>query len=202
MFAASRIAFAAIIGATIIQLLIYYSWSDSIRTIGYSALLIAIMLPNADLLTHRLQGKHTVREETGVFDSRSVKWNARIDEFKKSPICGVGFAAVDINGKDFSARSDKHVEPGNSWLAVLSMTGLMGMIPFLIIIYRTCKVVVKLPRDKKVFYSGMLSFVLIHMMAEGYILSAGSFLCAITWLIIGCIFNTQFDKRIQLKAKV
>lgn len=70
--------------------------------------------------------------------SRERKIEARIAEFKSSPITGIGFATVDpkLDVVDFS---NGRIEPGTSWLAVLSMTGLLGFSAFLIICILTFK---------------------------------------------------------------
>lgn len=53
-----------------------------------------------------------------------------------------------------------------------------------------------MPPDKKMLFTGLFTFVLIHMVAEGYILSGGSFLCIVSWLIIGCAYDYRFDNNL------
>ena len=191
LFAASRVALGAIIGATIIQVLTHTTFARSIRILALAFLVGSVVLSNSNILTYRIMGKKESRNESGIFDSRAFKWNARIEEFKSSPVWGVGFAAIDPNGKDYYNPINGQVEPGNSWLAVLSMTGLMGFIPFMFIMFGAYKKLKSLKNSNKVLLAGLFTFVSIHMMAEGYILSAGSFLCVISWLIIGSAFSAE-----------
>ena len=72
------------------------------------------------------------------------------------------------------------------------MTGLMGFIPFMFIMFGAYKKLKSLKNSNKVLLAGLFTFVSIHMMAEGYILSAGSFLCVISWLIIGSAYSAEF----------
>lgn len=194
MFSASRIAFIAVIFATVFQIL-SHDESHSVRNIFLFIIGFALIFTNADFLTRRLEGKQREREMAGlgILDSRTNKWIARIEEFKSSPIYGVGFAAVDPDGKDYYNRKNGQIEPGNSWLAVLSMTGIIGMIPFVLLLYETYKRVKSHSSSDKTLYIGLFTFVLIHMIAEGYILSAGSLLCVISWLIISCAYSVKLQ---------
>ncbi len=143
--------------------------------------------------TERIMGKMAYSEQQGdLLVTRASLWKIRVREFSSSPIIGVGFASVDssIRENRFDAIGGK-VEPGSSWLAVLSMTGLLGFIPLLLL---TLKYVRFLFKEKNApmhaaFLGGMLFLFIVHMMAEGYILSAGSGLFFFFWLIMGNIEN-------------
>lgn len=119
--------------------------------------------------------------------SRDNKWEARIDEFKSSPIFGIGFSAVDLQNKGDYMETEGIVETGTSWGGMLSMIGLMGFIPFLLLYAHS--VWLLLIDEKCPYFSGLLAAVLcwfsVHMIVEGYVLAGGSFLCFILWLTIG-----------------
>jgi O-antigen ligase len=83
------------------------------------------------------------------------------------------------------------IETGSSWLAVLSMTGILGFIPFGIIIYKSVKRVWSKRRTniEACLYLGLIVFLSIHMLVEGFILAGGSVLCFIAWIIISCCYE-------------
>lgn len=64
--------------------------------------------------------------------SRDDLWDARMTEFKGFPIFGVGFATV----KPDYAKTNKvnletgTIEPGSSWLFLLSSMGITGFLAF------------------------------------------------------------------------
>ena len=145
-------------------------------------------------ITDFLVQKQQISMDLGgsIMSSRETKFNARIIEFKSKPICGIGFATVDPL-LDKVNLSDGQIEPGSSWLAILSMTGLLGLITFLSICHNSYKIL-KFMDD--VFYSctlgGLFVYYLIHFIAEGYIMAPGSFLNMLFWLVLGSI-NVKSD---------
>lgn len=130
----------------------------------------------------------------GIISSREYHWNERIKEFKSSPFFGIGFASVGDTGL-FSVRSGK-VEPGSSWLSVLSMTGLAGFVGFVMIFYgcfsRVRQNVSKRFAPVYCFLGALLAFYAVHMLAEGYIYAAGSFMFFNVWLLIGVSYAIQY----------
>ena len=71
--------------------------------------------------------------------SRANKWNSRLIEFDNAPFIGIGFSSIDINGLDNFDRVTGQIEPGSSWLSLLSMTGLIGFFSFLFINFKIYK---------------------------------------------------------------
>lgn len=118
--------------------------------------------------------------------SRDSKWQARYDEFNSSPMFGIGFSAVDVkNSSDYT--SEGVVETGTSWGGMLSMIGLCGFVPFLILFIESFWSLYK--DDQQIYISGLVGALMfwfaVHMLVEGYVLAGGSFLCIILWLTIG-----------------
>lgn len=132
-----------------------------------------------------------------TFSSRDDKWNARISEFGSDPIFGYGFCAVD--SRLDSVSEDGTIEPGSSWLSVLSMTGLIGLFIFGSIYYKAFKLCSKHVAKVDALLYGLLALFGVHMMAEGYVFSAGSFGCYILWLVLACGIDRQYkDDIIEL----
>ena len=144
--------------------------------------------------------------EKGTNNSRETLWNDRINEFKASPIFGVGFSAQD----DYITEADTgggnmggRVEPGSGYLMILSMTGIFGLSLFLWYMYflfnsrRFWKEIY----NHETYKLSIFAFFAVHFIGEGYIYSAGSMLASLFWLMIGVTFPyTNVKKRI-IKVK-
>ena len=134
--------------------------------------------------------------QKGDLNSRAELWESRIAEFKSSPIIGIGMGM----GNDSKSYKDQngglHVEPGSSYLALLSMTGLLGTISFfltagiLILRFIASRQICELDKD---ILSVVGIYLAVHGVAEGWVLAFGSPLCLLFWLWLGRVgdFVTQ-----------
>jgi hypothetical protein len=129
------------------------------------------------------------KDSEGHFDSRTQKWGQRIYEFKTSPLFGIGFASINVNMYDNFNRDTGVIEPGSSWLGVLSMVGVFGFIPLLFLFFQNFIFIFKDRKNKKysAFIGGLLVLFTVHMVFEGYIFASGSFLFFYIWLLLGVI---------------
>ena len=190
LFSSSRSAFiCAILGVLFILYFNSKNKSIFLKRLLVIALLGSISFPLwSDALSGLEQKQQNNIENGGTFNSRRSKWDNRLNEFYSSPIFGVGFSACDIkHSEDYDSLTGT-IETGSSWLAVLSMTGLLGFVPFCIVIYNSFRRVLQ-KRKTKVsasLYTGLLILLSVHMLAEGYILAGGSVMCYIAWIIISC----------------
>lgn len=160
-----------------------------------------LSFPVWEPFTERMVEKIAYSEDQGdALVTRAGLWEMRLNEFKSSPFVGVGFAAVDTGKSTKFSQEDGRVEPGSSWLALLSMTGLLGFIPILILIGRYISYLFKDDKNPifSAFLGGLLLLFIVHMMAEGYVLSAGSGLFFYFWLTMGII---QVVKSNQFKIQ-
>ena len=148
--------------------------------------------------TETLNSKIEFSESQGnLFNSRADLWNYRMLEFMDNPVTGIGFANSHYGFIDTTTGT---VEPGTSWGAILAMIGLLGFVPFLILILKFLK---HLYLDKvnllnSAFLLGILIFFIAHWFAEGYILAAGSFLFFYAWLCLGVIQVFKETKKILI----
>lgn len=120
------------------------------------------------------------------FNSRGSKWDARIEEFAGSPVFGVGFSAQDPDGKDEYDKRNGTIEPGSSWLAVLSMTGAVGFVLIVLMLVFPLFYLRDNPNPFNALLLGLLVFFFLSFIAEGYIFAGGNPLCFIAWLVFGC----------------
>ena len=193
--AASRAALFSLLAASAVVLFSLRKNQKIGNGVVIIAIIFALLLPSAGFITSRVVEKHRQREEMGkgILDSRNDKIYYRLREFWEHPLQGVGFASIDPElGDEFNPVTGT-IEPGSSWLCVLSMSGLLGFIPFLMIVIRALinlKRVRKRERESAYFLIvGLFTFILLHMLFEGYLFSAGSPLCLLTWLILACSFE-------------
>lgn len=202
LFAASRAAVIAMAFGFII--VIFYSTKHKSvalkRIIIISICFIATYPLWQDAASGILQKQQSRAEAGGIYDSRTLKVECRINEFKSSPIIGVGFASIDPLGEDTYNIFTGTCEPGTSWLAIFSMTGIVGFLLFIVCFIKSYKYCAKHLNDA--YLLGILSFFIIHMLVEGYIFAAGSPLAFILWLSIGtCYDSKEFNER-QLTLRI
>lgn len=185
---ASRIA---LISSFIVILLMLFLYERNKKNILKYIFLLVILggisyplyLKNAS----RMQMKIDAQKDRGV-NSRQKIWDDRISEFEYSPIWGVGFATQLSDGESITGR----MESGSGWLSVISQTGLLGFFSLLVIIKRAIKrwTYIKQNRNLFLFY-GVFMYLCIHSIAEGYILTAGYYLCFLFWLVLDVL--VQYD---------
>ena len=184
LMASSRGAFGAVLLA--ICFLVYEKLRYKMgKLIKIALCLVCLAVPMAPVVGYFSSGLVAKQEANiqsgGAFNSREELWNARMAEFKESPLYGVGFSAQRI----ITAKATLHtgqVEPGTSYGAVFAMTGILGGSVFLLILGSSLIKKKKQPMTLPQIY---LIFFSIHCFVEGYVFAAGSPLCFIFWLCIG-----------------
>lgn len=119
--------------------------------------------------------------------SRADKWNSRLIEFKNAPLIGIGFSSVDIKGLDNFDPDTGQIEPGSSWLAILSMTGLIGFFSFLIINFKIYKNISE--NNLGNYIKAVLLFFYLSFLTEGYIFASGAILFFYYWMILGISYG-------------
>ncbi len=198
----SRIALIS----TMVGLFSFYSYSYTLYKYKLFtrlfSLLILLVISYPLWKTHAnfLQAKFEFSESKGdLLFSRNDIWQDRITEFSKSPIIGIGFASVDTRISEEFDEETGIVEPGSSWLAILSMTGLLGFIVYGFILFRPLLWLLK-SSSKDLENSFLLSLLVLfftHMFAEGYILSAGSGMLLFLITLLSKIDYKRFIYEIQ-----
>lgn len=187
MFAASRAAFIAMIVAVVVTT--YYLANNRAQFSKWAirwSLILMITFPVWYGATYLMQQKsERLVEETGMMNSRMGKYQCRISEIEKNPICGVGFCALDPQTGDNYDPGNGQIEPGTSWLAIPAQTGLIGLLIFIGLVIKSWKNYSGGKDKERALYLGVLTMFLVHFCAEGYLLSAGGTLSFLAWLTIG-----------------
>lgn len=201
LLSASRSATGgAIIGCLVLLYINYRQRISKLLGIGFAIVgLLVLAFPAYENYAHALIDKQESNLKKGSsISSREDKWNNRIAEFESSPIFGVGFASVNKEYReDYSAKTGV-VEPGSSYLSLLSMVGIFGLTAFLCVVipilkrlYRSC---VNSPtKSENLLLISIIAVLLVSMIAEGYILAGGSYFCFFFWLTLG-VADTNTSK--------
>lgn len=195
MFASSRSAFmGCILGLVALIYKLSRNKGHFLKRILTIVFIAAISFPIWKSSMEGLTAKNDKNIEQGsVLSSRDRLWSARIEEFKSSPIVGIGFVAVDTKNHESYAPNGT-IEPGTSWLAILSMTGVIGFILFLNIYCPALNATIRDTNMQGILLLGALVMMSVHMIAEGFIFSAGDFSCMFVWLILGCCYDIKLYK--------
>jgi len=125
----------------------------------------------------------------GSSNSRETLWINRVAEIEESPVVGIGLGVELYKKANTEHLETNTIEPGSSYLAVLSMTGFMGGLSLLLLI---TSLVAKMKKNSRVFFKndavqviGVGTFWAIHGIAEGWIFAGGSILCLFFWIWVG-----------------
>lgn len=187
-FAASRSALLSTLAG--LSVMLYHKYENKATFFKIIlAIIVSAMLtfPLWEGVTEGMMKKQKGNEKIeGKYGSRSEKWEARIMEFSKSPVFGVGFSAQDPEGNDTYDKVNGTIEPGSSWLCILSMTGIIGFILVLLVFLRPYLFLLNNPSPYNNLLLGLLVFFFVAFIAEGYIFAGGSALCFTAWLVFGC----------------
>ena len=194
LFSASRGALVATIIGLLTITIVTHKLRMSIvkirRVLLIAVVAMGFIVGYTDMMSG-IQYKMSNRDSSSMLSSREEKLNYRIEEFKSSPIIGIGFSTISIDGGDDYNSMTGTIEPGSSWFALLSMTGIVGTLLF-IFIYIKCYIVQIANKSPfSILLLGLLSFFVFSMFSEGYIFAAGSPLCFLLWLVIGCSIDNN-----------
>lgn len=185
LFSASRSSLISTICAA--GVFFYFSSRDKEKNTRHIIGIIIVLICSFPLWGSALKGI-TAKNEGSItegvnINTRSEKWDYRIKEWEESPIFGIGFCVVsDLD----EVSQDGKIEPGSSWLALLSMTGLIGFTLFAAMFIRGLRNTLRQWSPRSALIGAVLVLLGVHMTAEGHIFSAGSFLCMMVWLTLAC----------------
>lgn len=141
-----------------------------------------VLMSDSDKMQSKQGGMNFVDESGNT--SRTALWNARMEEFKSSPIWGIGFGVTGIGEEATTGRA----ETGSGWLTVLSQTGIVGLILALLIVKRAILPLRLLRNNSRMaLYSALLAFLCLHTMFEAYLFQSGWYLCFVFWLIVSVL---------------
>lgn len=205
LLSASRASTACgLLGTVAVVYLRFRKDAGKMFTAGVVAALLVVasipyMLPY--MATMMQKGISTNEEESSelVAATRGSVWALRYLEIEESPWAGVGAYSCDINlpyAHVFYTESTGTVEQGSSYLGLMAQTGWIGFLAFLMIalpiVWKAYRYAV---RENTPYAQLMLALIVpiaIHMVVEGYAITAGAVQCVILWMLLGAA--DQCDK--------
>lgn len=160
--------------------------------IGIIFLAASFLLSYNSSFSVGMKQKQQANEEAGgTFASRQYKLQNRIDEFEQNPIFGIGPNVIaPEHNSDYTPFGN--IEPGSSWMAVFSMTGLAGACTIAFVLIPTLRNLYVRAKQRggeyALLFASLVAFCM-HMFVEGYIFSGGSYLCFTFWLTLGLSYT-------------
>lgn len=183
ILSASRSALIAVLISLILYFILKSSnlFSTIKKMVLFFIAIVFIINLNPYGVLDNLNTKIEHRESIdNITSGRDRMWQDRIDDFKMSPIIGVGYSNyvnIDNSKIDFATGES---ESGSGWIFLLSSLGLLGFTFYIIPIVN---ILIKTNRNSPVSFYFLLFFV-IHSFAEGYMLAIGHLFAILMWLSI------------------
>lgn len=122
--------------------------------------------------------------------SRAQLWQDRLHEFSTSPLTGIGYSAQLPTSRP-NLDNPLALEPGSSWLSLLSFTGLLGAISFALFLITLLRRTRHLTSRTRAILLPLLLLFLINGITEGWLLFAGALLFPVFWLTCSLIYDSK-----------
>jgi len=138
------------------------------------------------------------RPHTGVFGSRQAPWDDSIAAIKQHPWFGTGFGTSDLGGdrtdiqySSIYTKWGSNREHGSSYLALAEYVGLLGIVPFIILLVLLLRAATraylwmrrnKSPNNYAVVFAMIVMAGLIHAGFEDWLFAVGSYLSVFFWV--------------------
>jgi O-antigen ligase len=135
-------------------------------------------------------------QSSGFLGSRTSVWDRTLSTIQEHPWFGTGFGTADATagaadaGGMFSSTATTTREHGNSYLAITEGVGIVGLLPFAVLIVLLIVNVSRVwlsawrsrsVRSLAVLFATLLSVGLIHAAFEDWLFSVGYYLCVFFW---------------------
>ena len=135
--------------------------------------------------------------DQGLLGSRTSPWQETVQVIQKNPYFGSGFGTSISGDKPFGevatfASTSINREHGSSYLAITEWVGLLGLLPFVLLIFLLLRSIVRvffyLRRTGNVYhYSAPLMMVVVaglsHAFFEDWLFAVGYYLTVFFWVV-------------------
>ncbi len=172
-------------------------------SVFFLTLMAAVNPTHLDELVSSLTGRVIYKEagtHSGVFGSRLSPWNDTISVVKRHPWFGSGFGTSELgdlrpdsNESSVYTIEGTNREHGDSYLALAEYMGLLGSLPFFVLLLMVVRVVLRACvwiRKTGNPYHPCIPFVLVaiaglvHACFEDWMFAVGSYLCVFFWVSV------------------
>jgi O-antigen ligase len=136
------------------------------------------------------------KPEAGLLGSRKTVWEQTLTTLREHPWFGTGFGTTNsgYDGTNVSMTSSAEAltqEDGNSYLAITQWTGMLGVVPFLLLIIFVCvsigRVFLYMRRTGNACYAvpiaGVLAAGLMNAVFEDWLFAVGYYTCVFFWAL-------------------
>lgn len=192
IMAASR---GAILGFIVSSIFLLYAGSKKLnRMFGtmllLTAVLTALVIINPLSMMDGIEAKFERTEiDSDLSGGRQLGLEKRFQEFKESPLFGVGFSSMKYS----QVGQNGHFEPGSGWVFILSSMGVLGLVFSILMCFGSISNSYAFP--KLALLSSSCLFFVIHSLIEGYILTVSNGLCLYMWLLVGLGTSKKYLSR-------
>jgi O-antigen ligase len=168
----------------------------------------------ADSLAGRFVYKNT-GTHNGVLGSRQSPWDDTIAAVKQHPMFGTGFGTSDMGTEQSSSRESDistvygtNREHGSSYLAMAEYMGLLGILPFLLLVALVVRNIFRMfawmRRTGTASHWGVPFALitlagLIHAGFEDWLFAPGSYLCVFFWISAFLLVDSAQSARSDLR---
>jgi O-antigen ligase len=136
------------------------------------------------------------KAEAGVFGSRLSPWQQATDVIQKHPWFGSGFGTSETSvegrqwGYAFQSMRGSIREHGNSYMALLEWVGLLGIVPFilliLLVVVNLGRVALWMRRTRSPFspaipIAAVVAAGMAHAIFEDWMFAPGYYMCVFFW---------------------
>ncbi len=133
----------------------------------------------------------------GVFGSRMSPWSDTLAAVKRHPWFGSGFGTSELGdlrpatASSFYTVEGTNREHGNSYFALAEYMGLLGAVPFVVLIILLIRILVRVyswirttgnPYHSSIPFALITTAGLVHACFEDWLFAVGSYLCVFLWL--------------------
>jgi O-antigen ligase len=202
LFSLARAGMAAVIMVTLVFCFGLRQYRLLFKAAGMSLFLIAVMgmvdptafVQSSENLKDAVLYKG--HKEEGVLGSRRAPWERSVAIIKEHPLFGTGYG-TSPTGEDpgfgfgrFASSAETSREHGSSYMTIAEWVGLLGVLPFLMLLGLTAlnvgKVWVWMRKTANPYhYSVPLAMVLVagfaHAAFEDWLFAVGSYPCVYFW---------------------
>ena len=157
-----------------------------------------------------------VGTHNGVFGSRQSPWDNTITAVRKHPLFGTGFGTSDMGSEqsvtresDISTVYGTNREHGSSYLAMAEYMGLLGILPFLLLLALVMRNVFQMfawmrrtgtPSHWGVPFALITLAGLVHASFEDWLFAPGSYLCVFFWVSAFLLVDAAQAARSDLRT--
>jgi O-antigen ligase len=142
--------------------------------------------------------------DSGVLGSRQSPWQKTVSVIREHPWFGSGFGTSPVSTDEnlltgkYASNASIAREHGNSYLAILEWVGLLGVVPFVILLFFISSRIIRVlawirktgdPRHAATPLAVVLAAGLVHAAFEDWLFATGYYLCVFFWSYAFVVFD-------------